>query len=51
MRTGVKQAQVEEAIGVAFGRELKQVRHAVMLIGDLRQVVAMAVRTAWAKRR
>ena len=42
MRTGVKQAQVEEAIGVAYGRELKHVRHAVMLLGDLRQVVAMA---------
>jgi DNA ligase-1 len=42
MRTGVKQAQVEEAIGVAYARELKQVRHAVMLLGDLRQVVAMA---------
>ena len=42
MRTGVKQAQVEEAIGVAYGRELKQVRHAVMLIGDIRHVVAMA---------
>ena len=42
MRIGVKQAQVEEAIGVAFERELKQVRHAVMLLGDLREVVAMA---------
>ncbi len=42
MRTGVKQAQVEEAIGVAYGRELKQVRHAVMLVGDIRRVVAMA---------
>ncbi len=42
MRIGVKQAQVEEAIGVAYGRELKQVRHAVMLLGDLREVVAMA---------
>ena len=26
----------------AYGRELKQVRHAVMLIGDIRHVVAMA---------
>ena len=43
MRIGVKQAQVEEAIGVAYGRELKQVRHAVMLVGDLREVVAMAL--------
>jgi DNA ligase-1 len=42
MRIGVKQAQVEEAIGVAFERELKQVRHAVMLLGDVRHVVAMA---------
>ena len=42
MRIGVKQAQVEEAIGVAYARELKQVRHAVMLLGDLREVVAMA---------
>lgn len=42
MRIGLKQAQVEEAIGVAFARELKQVRHAVMLVGDMRQVVAMA---------
>ncbi len=42
MRTGVKQAQVEEAIGVAYGRELKQVRHAVMLLGDVRRVVSMA---------
>jgi DNA ligase-1 len=42
MRTGVKQAQVEEAISAAFERDLKQVRHAVMLLGDIRQVVAMA---------
>ncbi len=42
MRTGVKQAQVEEAIAVAYSRELKQVRHAVMLVGDVRQVVDMA---------
>lgn len=42
MRTGVKQAQVEEAIGVAYSRELKHVRHALMLLGDVRQVVAMA---------
>jgi DNA ligase-1 len=42
MRIGVKQAQVEEAIGVAFERELKQLRDSVMLLGDLRKVVAMA---------
>ena len=43
MRIGVKQAQVEEAIAVAWQRDLKQVRHAVMLLGDVRQVVVMAV--------
>jgi len=42
MRIGVKQAQVEEAIGIAFSRDLKQVRHAVMLLGDLRSVVQLA---------
>lgn len=42
MRIGVKQAQVEEAIGVAYERDLKQVRHAVMLIGDIREVLKMA---------
>lgn len=51
MRIGVKQAQVEEAIGVACGRELKQVRHAVMLLGDLRQVVAMALADTLAEAR
>ena len=42
MRTGVKQAQVEEAIGVAYSQDLKQVRHALMLLGDLRRVITMA---------
>ncbi len=51
MRIGVKQAQVEEAIGVAYGRELKQVRHAVMLVGDLREVVAMALEDTLASAR
>ncbi len=43
MRIGVKQAQVEEAIAVAYERALKQVQHAVMLLGDIRAVLAMAI--------
>ncbi|MGI8770177.1 MAG: ATP-dependent DNA ligase [Acidobacteriaceae bacterium] len=42
MRIGVKQAQVEEAIGVAYERPLAAVRRAVMLGGDLAEVVRMA---------
>src|SRR4051794_16457814 len=42
MRIGVKQAQVEEAIAVATERELSAVRHAVMLLGDLSEVVRLA---------
>ncbi len=42
MRTGVKAAQAEEAIAVAYGRELTAVRRATMLLGDLREVVALA---------
>ena len=42
MRIGVKQAQVEEAIAVASERELADVRRAVMLLGDLREVVRLA---------
>ena len=42
MRIGVKQAQVEEAIAVATGRELSAVRRAVMLLGDLSEVVRLA---------
>lgn len=43
MRIGVKQAQVEEAIAVAMERDLAAVRRAVMLLGDLSEVVRMAV--------
>ena len=42
MRIGVKQAQVEEAIAVATERELVAVRRAVMLLGDLSEVVRLA---------
>ena len=42
MRIGVKQAQVEEAIAVAMERELADVRRAVMLLGDLSEVVRLA---------
>lgn len=42
MRIGVKQAQVEEAIAVATERDLAAVRHAVMLLGDLSEVVRLA---------
>src|SRR5882757_4787237 len=42
MRIGVKQAQVEEAIAVASERELTAVRRAVMLLGDLSEVVRLA---------
>ncbi len=42
MRIGVKQAQVEEAIAVATERDLSAVRHAVMLLGDLSEVVRLA---------
>ncbi len=42
MRIGVKQAQVEEAIAVAYERPLPAVRRAVMLGGDLAEVVRMA---------
>ncbi len=42
MRTGVKQAQVEESIAVAYGRELAEVRRAVMLLGDIGEVVSLA---------
>ena len=43
MRIGVKQAQVEEAIAVATERDLTAVRRAVMLLGDLSEVVRLAV--------
>jgi DNA ligase-1 len=42
MRIGVKQAQVEEAIAVATERDLAAVRRAVMLLGDLSEVVRLA---------
>lgn len=42
MRIGVKQAQVEEAIAVAMERDLAAVRRAVMLLGDLSEVVRLA---------
>jgi DNA ligase-1 len=42
MRIGVKQAQVEEAIAVATERELSAVRRAVMLLGDLSEVMRLA---------
>jgi DNA ligase 1 len=42
MRIGVKQAQVEEAIAVATERELPAVRRAVMLLGDLSEVMRLA---------
>ena len=42
MRIGVKQALVEEAIAVAYDRDLAQVRHAVMLLGSLPEAVARA---------
>jgi DNA ligase 1 len=42
MRIGVKQAQVEEAIAVATDRGLATVRRAVMLLGDLSEVVRLA---------
>ncbi len=42
MRIGVKQAQVEEAIAVAYERELPAVRRAVMLLGDIGEVVLLA---------
>jgi DNA ligase 1 len=42
MRIGVKQAQVEEAIAAATERGLTAVRRAVMLLGDLSEVVRLA---------
>ncbi|HEY2035974.1 MAG TPA: hypothetical protein VGG96_03095, partial [Steroidobacteraceae bacterium] len=44
MRIGVKQAQVEEAIAVAMERPLPDVRRAIMLLGDLGEVVRLAER-------
>ena len=41
MRTGVKQSLVEEAIAHAYGAEINAVRRAVMLHGNLPEVVGM----------
>jgi DNA ligase 1 len=42
MRIGVKQAQVEESIAVGMERDLVAVRRAVMMLGDLSEVVRLA---------
>ncbi len=42
MRIGVKQSLVEEAIAEAYQAEIAEVRRAVMLLGDLQQVVRLA---------
>lgn len=42
MRTGVKQSLVEEAIAEAYASEIDAVRRAVMLQGDITDVVALA---------
>lgn len=42
MRTGVRQSLIEEAIASAFFAAAADVRRAVMLVGDLREVVHMA---------
>lgn len=42
MRIGVKQSLVEEAIAVAYQRDLQAVRHAAMLLGSLPAVVSHA---------
>ena len=42
MRTGVKQALVEEAVAVAYDEDLAAVRRAVMLNGSLAEVVVLA---------
>jgi DNA ligase-1 len=51
MRIGVKQAQVEEAIAVAMERDLIGVRRAVMLLGDLSEVVRLAAEDRLAEAR
>ncbi|MFT4112921.1 ATP-dependent DNA ligase [Silvibacterium sp.] len=43
MRTGVKQSLVEEAIAAAWSAEVSNVRRAGMLLGDLPEVVRLAV--------
>ena len=42
MRTGVKQSLVEEAIADAYGVQVAEVRRAVMLQGDITDVVRLA---------
>ena len=42
LRIGLKEAQVEEAIGRAFGRTLSAVRHANLLRGDVGEVAVLA---------
>ncbi|HVJ08860.1 MAG TPA: ATP-dependent DNA ligase [Acidisarcina sp.] len=42
MRTGVRQSLIEEAIAAAFVARVAEVRRAVMLVGDLGEVVGMA---------
>ena len=42
MRIGVKQSLIEEAIAVAAGADVAEVRHAVMLEADLGRAVGMA---------
>lgn len=42
MRIGVKQSLVEEAIAEAYHSDIRQVRRAMMLLGDLQQVVLLA---------
>jgi DNA ligase 1 len=42
MRTGVRQSLIEEAIAEAYSADVSSVRRAVMLVGDLGEVVKMA---------
>ncbi len=51
MRIGVKQALIEEAVGVASGQPVAEVRHAVMLQADLAEAVAMAFEARLAEAR
>ena len=49
LRIGLKEAQVEEALGRAFGRPLGSVRHANLLRGDIGEVAVLARRDALAE--
>jgi DNA ligase-1 len=42
MRTGVKEAQVEEAMAAAYDRNLASVRHALMLLGNIAETLQLA---------